>query len=214
MVMVIAMPAFYVAQGEALDLPLRQSARSGSMRSYHRPSACGVVGLGLLLLVGCGSKSVTPADASSSTFLPIPSCGGTAQVIGTTSVGYFNGDSVSVTAALDSGTTVNVYLADSGSGALAIWHTTWQPADAGANLAPTQGSADVTFNFPMGTSTLITIVTGTIDVVSATNPAAVAAAGHGGQIDENVVVSTGNFSLSGSITSPYCQFTTSAITSP
>jgi hypothetical protein len=183
------------------------------MRSPHRPSVCGVVGLGLLAVVGCGSKSATP-EASSSAFLPIPACGGTAQVFGSTSVGYFNGDTVAVQATLGSSTSVTVFVEDSGSGALLTWKTTWPSSDGGANLTPIGGPNDATFTFPMGASTLATMVPGNVDVVSATNPADVSGAGPGGQINENVTFSTNSFQLSGSVTSPYCQITSAATTSP
>ena len=183
------------------------------MRSPHRSSACGVLGLGLLSLVGCGSKSTTP-DASSSAFLPIPACGGSAQITGITPVGYFNGDSVAVQATLGGSTSIAVFVADSGSGALLTWQTTWPSSDGGANLAPITESNDATFTSPMGASTLATMVPGTVDVVSATNPADASGAGHGGQIDENVAFSTSTFQLSGSLTSAYCQITSAATTSP
>jgi hypothetical protein len=184
------------------------------MPSHHRPLAAGVVGLSLLSLVGCGSKSKTSADASSSTFLPIPSCGGSAEVTGATQTGYFNGDAVTVQATLGGGTSIAVSVADSGSGALLTWVTDWQNPGTGANLAPIDDSNDATFTSPLGTSTLATMIPGTVDVVSATNPASVSDAGQGGQIEENVAFSTSSFQLSGVLTSPYCRITTSATTSP
>jgi hypothetical protein len=173
----------------------------------------GVVGLALLSVVGCGGKSAT-LDASSLSPLPIPTCVGSAQVIGTTPVGYFNGDTVSVQATLGGSTAVAVFLADSGSGALFTWNTTWPSSDGGANLTPINEPIDATFTSPMGANTLATIVPGTVDVISATNPADVSGGGPGGQISENVAFSTSTFQLSGSITSGYCQITTAATTSP
>ena len=177
------------------------------MRSHPRPSACGVVGLGLLAVVGCGSKSSTPNDASSSALLPTPSCGGSAEVTGTTPTGYFNGDAVTVQATLGGGTSIAVFVADSGSGALLTWLTDWQTPGTGANLTPIDASNDATFTSTVGMSTLVTMVPGTVDVLSATNPAAVSGAGPGGQIQENVAFSTSSFQLSGSLTSPYCLIT-------
>jgi len=164
-------------------------------------------------MVGCGSKSSTP-DASNLSSLPTPSCGGSGEVIGTTPAGYFTGDTISVVATLGGGTSIAVFVADGGSGALLTWQTDWQSADGGASLRPIDESNDATFTSPLGTSTLGTMVPGTVDVVSATNPAAVAAAGHGGQIEENVTFSTSTFQLSGAFTSPYCKITSSTTTSP
>lgn len=172
------------------------------------------MGLGLLAVVGCSSKSSTP-DASSSAFLPIPSCGGTAEVTGTTPTGYFTGDAVSVRATLGGGTSIAVFVADSGSGALLTWQTSWPASDGGvADLTPINESNDATFTSALGMSTLATMVPGTVDVVSATNPAAVSDAGRGGQVKEVVAFSTSTFQLSGSLTSPYCQITSAATTSP
>jgi hypothetical protein len=179
------------------------------MRAHHRPSACGVVGLGLLAVVGCGSKSSTP-DASTSAFLPTPPCGGSGQVTGTTPTGYFTGNAITVHATLGGGTSIAVFVADSVTGGLLTWQTNWQPVDGGANLAPINESDDATFTLTSGMSTLATMVPGNVDVVSATNPAAASAAGHGGQIEETVAFSTSEFQLSGSLTSPYCQITSSA----
>ena len=184
------------------------------MRLPHRPSACDVVGLVLLLVAGCGSKSSTPADASTSTSLPAPSCGGTGEVTGTTPTGYFTGNAITVQATLGGSTSIAVFVADSVTGGLLSWSTSWPSVDGGANLAPTGGPIDATFTLPMGMGTLATMVPGTVDVVSATNPAAASAAGHGGQIEENVGFSTSDFQLSGTLTSPYCQITSGVTGSP
>lgn len=183
------------------------------MRPHHRLSACGVVGLGLLAVIGCGSKSSTP-DASTSTFLPTPPCGGTGEVSGTTPTDYFTGNAITVDVTLGSSTSIAVFVADSVTGGVLTWQTSWPSVDGGANLAPMDGSNDATFTLPMGMSVLATMVPGTVDVVSATNPAAVSAAGHGGQIQENVAFSFNGFQLSGSLTSPYCQITASATGAP
>ena len=186
------------------------------MHSHHRPSTCGVVGLSLLSVVGCGSKSITPTDASKdlSAFLPTPSCGGSGQVTGTTPIGYFTGNAITVHATLGGGTSIAVFVADSGTGALLTWLMDWQPFDGGANLTPIDESDDATFTSTSGMGTLATMVPGTVDVLSATNPAAASDAGHGGQIEEDVAFSTSGFDLSGSLTSPYCQITSSATISP
>ena len=183
------------------------------MGSHHRHSTWGIVGLGLLSVVGCSSKSMTPTDASGdlSAFLPTPSCGGSAQVTGTTPIGYFNGDAITVHATLGGGTSIAVFVADSGTGALLTWLTDWQPSDGGANLTPIDKSTDATFMSTSGMSTLATMVPGTVDVLSATNPAEAFDAGHGGQIKEAVAFSTSEFDLSGSLSSPYCQITSGTI---
>lgn len=184
------------------------------MRSSRRLSACGVAGLGLLAVVGCGGKSSAPTDASSSAFLPTPSCGGSAQVTGTTPQGYFSGDEITVIATLGTGTSIAVVVADSGSGALLTWQTNWPTSTGAANLTPINESNDATFTSPLGMGILTSMVPGTVDVLRATNPAAASDAGRGGQIEENVVFSTGSLQLSGSLTSPYCQITSAATTSP
>ena len=185
------------------------------MRSCRRPSACGVVGLGLLAVVGCGGQSSAPTDASSSAFLPAPSCGGSAQITGTTPAGYFTGDEITVVATIGSSTSVAVSVGDSGSGALLTWQTSWPTSLGAANLTPINEPVNAIFTAPVSkASTLAAQLPGNVDVSSATNPAAASDAGRGGQLEANVAFSTVDFELSGSATSPYCQITTAATTSP
>ena len=178
------------------------------MGSHLGRPACGLLGLAFLGAVGCGNKSLTPTTDASidlAEFLPAPSCGGTGKLTGTTPIGQFDGDAISVQALYGTDTSIAVYVVDSHTGAGITWLTDWMLPDGGADLAPSDGPDVATFIARDHTTSWV--VPGTVNVVAATNPAAASDAGHGGQVQETVAFSPSGFELSGSLASPYCTIT-------
>jgi hypothetical protein len=175
------------------------------MASHRRRPACGILGLALLGVVGCGKTSLVPtmdASADLSGLLPAPPCGGTGKVTGTTPTGPFNGDVISVRATYGGDTASGVTVGDSHTGAGITWFSSWMPPDGGADLPPSNGPVVATFSARNDTASWE--VPGTVNVTAATNPAAASDAGQGGHVEETVAFSTSGFTFSGSLASPYC----------
>jgi len=180
----------------------------------RRSVASSLWGLTFVGVVGCGQTSLTaPTDASAdlSELLPTPACGGAGRISGTTPIGQFDGDVISVEATTGANTTISVTVADSHSGEGITWLTAWMSPDGGADLIPSDGPDVATFIARDYTSSWV--VPGTVDVLAATNPAAVSDAGQGGHVEEKVSFSANGFTLSGSLASAYCTVTSVLVTS-
>jgi hypothetical protein len=133
------------------------------------------------------------------------------MVTGTTPMGQFDGDVISVRATYGAVTSIDFTVADSHTGAAVTWLSTWTPSDGGANLPPSNGADVATFIASDHSSSWQ--VPGTVNVTAATNPAAVSDAGQGGHVAETVAFSTNGFTISGSLASPYCVVVSPIVTS-
>lgn len=173
------------------------------MRPALRRSTGGLVGLSLFWVSGCGNRSAIVRDASIDlrASLPTPPCGDAGSVTGTTPIGEFNGDAISVQAYYGADTTIVVYVADGRTGAEITWQSSWMNSDGGAALPTNDGGTVAVFSTRDQTSSWE--VPGTVNVTAATDPAA-SDAGAGGHVEEIVAFAPSGFALSGTLAGPYC----------